>query len=86
MQSSLRERPEWMTNVDVLILLALSSSDIIRVLSPSLIAYNIGVSREHASRRLGDLTEHGLVRRIEDGKYELTAEGRDFLAGAGHDD
>lgn len=75
-----------MTNVDVLILLALNSSDIVRVLSPSLVAYNLGVSREHASRRLGELTDRGLVRRIEDGKYELTADGRAFLAGAGGDE
>lgn len=53
--------------------------------SSGLVAYNLGVSREHASRRLGALTDHGLVRRIEDGKYELTAEGRAFLAGGGDD-
>lgn len=78
---TMRNRPEWMSNTDVLILLALDSSSIIRVLSPTLIAYNLGMSREHASRRLAELTERGLVTKLEDGKYELSDDGRAFLHG-----
>lgn len=70
-----------MSNTDVLILVALGSSDLIRVLSPTIIAYNLGMSREHVSRRLAELTEQGFVHKIEDGKYELDETGRAFLDG-----
>lgn len=77
----MRDRPDWMTNTDVLILLALGSSDLITVLSPSIIAYNLGISREHASRRLSELEEMEFVSRLDEGKYQLSETGRDFLSG-----
>jgi DNA-binding IclR family transcriptional regulator len=77
----MRNRPDWMTNTDVLILTALGASDLIGVLSPSIIAYNLGMSREHASRRLAELSETEYVTKIEDGKYELSQKGRQFLSG-----
>lgn len=77
----MRDRPEWMTNTDVLILVALGSSELIQVLSPSILAYNLGLSREHASRRLAKLKDMEYVVRLEEGKYELSDKGRDFLAG-----
>jgi DNA-binding IclR family transcriptional regulator len=69
-----------MSNTDVLILLALDSSDLIRVLSPSIIASNLGMSREHASRRLATLTEEGYVEKLDDGKYSLSETGARFLS------
>lgn len=77
----MRDRPDWMTNTDVLILVALGSSDLITVLSPTILAVNLGMSREHASRRLSELADRGYVERVEEGKYELGAEGRAFLDG-----
>lgn len=76
----MKARPDWMSNTDVLILLALDSSDLIRVLSPSIIAFNLGMSREHASRRLAELTEKGYVHKVEDGKYSLSQTGAEFLS------
>lgn len=77
----MRNRPDWMTNTDVLILVALGSSDLIQVLSPTILAVNLGMSREHASRRLSELTDRGFVGRVEEGKYELSGKGRAFLDG-----
>jgi len=76
----MKARPEWMSNTDVLILLALDSSDLIRVLSPSIIASNLGMSREHASRRLAELAEKGYVKKLDDGKYSLNETGSSFLS------
>lgn len=77
----MRNRPDWMTNADVLIVVAMGSSDLLRVVSPTVIAFNLGMSRGHVSRRLGEMVDHGFVRKIEDGKYELSDEGREFLHG-----
>jgi DNA-binding IclR family transcriptional regulator len=76
----MKARPDWMSNTDVLILLALDSSDLITVLSPSIIAFNLGMSREHASRRLAELTERGYVEKVEKGKYSLSQTGAEFLS------
>ena len=51
------------------------------VLSPTIIAYNIDKSREAVGRRLSELSEAGLVNRIERGRYEITDRGRAYLAG-----
>lgn len=67
--------------MDLLILLALNSSNMIRILTPTILAYNLGLSRSHASRRLSKLTEEGYVEKIEDGKYELTDKGCAYLEG-----
>lgn len=75
----MRNRPEWMSNTDVLILVALGSSDLVPVLTPSILAFNLGMSREHASRRLSEMAEQGYVSRVDEGKYELSEKGRDFL-------
>ena len=77
----MRDRPDWMTNTDVLILVALGSSDLIQVLSPTILAVNLGMSREHTSRRLSELAEQDYVVRVNEGKYELSANGRAFLDG-----
>jgi len=70
-----------MSNTDVLLLVALDSSDLLPVQSPSILSYNLGMSREHASRRLAELSDHGYVEKIEDGKYSVSERGEMFLAG-----
>jgi DNA-binding IclR family transcriptional regulator len=75
----MKDRPEWMSNTDVLILVSLDSSNLIKILSPTIIADNLGMSREHASRRLAELSDKGYVTKLEDGKYRLSKSGRSFL-------
>lgn len=77
----MKERPEWMSNTDVLLLVALNSSALVPVQSPAILAYNLGMSREHASRRLAKLSDQGYVTKIEDGKYGLNDRGEAFLSG-----
>lgn len=77
----MKDRPEWMSNTDVLLLVALNSSELLPVQSPSILGYNLGMSREHASRRLAELSEHGYIEKIEDGKYTLSEHGKTFLNG-----
>jgi len=72
-----------MTNVDLLILLALNSSDMLQVLSPGIISYNLGFSRGHTSRRLSELAEQNYVEKVDDGKYRLTTTGKRHLEGQG---
>ncbi|MFB6074556.1 MAG: helix-turn-helix domain-containing protein [Haloarculaceae archaeon] len=69
------ERPDWMTDLDDEILRLLDASDI--VLSPALISYNLGYSRESVNRHLRRLEDHGYVERVDRGKYELSAAGRE---------
>lgn len=42
---------------------------------PSNIAAEIDVTRQYVSERMGRLREHGIVRNIGNGVYELTEEG-----------
>jgi DNA-binding IclR family transcriptional regulator len=76
----MKERPEWMSNTDVLLLVALNSSELLPVQSPTILAYNLGMSREHASRRLATLSDHGYVTKVEDGKYSVSDQGETFLS------
>lgn len=75
----MRKRGEWMTPMDDLLLEALESSDM--VLSPSIISFNLDLSREAVNRRLQTLADHSLVERIERGKYAITGKGRGYLNG-----
>ena len=75
----MRRRPEWMNPTDDLILQPLVDSGL--VLSPSVIAYNIDLSRPHISRRLSVLEKHGLVEKLEDGYYRATERGQGYIAG-----
>lgn len=77
--TSIRRPGEWMTPMDDEILELFHSADL--VLTPSLIAYNTGYSREEVNRRLGELTDHGLMERVERGKYRITEVGENYLAG-----
>jgi DNA-binding IclR family transcriptional regulator len=65
--------------IDERILEALESSGMI--LSPAVIALNIDKSRGEVNRRLSTLVEYGLVTRVKRGYYEITANGKQYLAG-----
>ncbi len=75
----MRQRADWMTPMDDQILELLQSAGI--VLSPSIIAYNLDVSREGVTRRLSELTSYGMVCRVERGKYEISEKGQQYLTG-----
>lgn len=77
--SEIRHPPEWMVPMDDEILELFHSTDL--VLTPSIIAYNTGYSREEVNRRLGKLVENGLMERLERGKYGITPLGEAYLAG-----
>lgn len=74
-----RQSEEWMLPVDDSILGLFQSTDL--VLTPSIIAYNIEYSRDEVNRRLVELEEHGLVTKVERGKYRITTLGRQYLDG-----
>lgn len=75
----IRQSPEWMAPMDDVILELFHTADL--VLTPSIIAYNTGYSREAVNRRLGKLAERGFLDRVERGKYRITEFGREYLSG-----
>lgn len=75
----IRSSPTWMAPMDDVILELFHNTDL--VLTPSIIAYNTGYSREAVNRRLGDLTDRGFMERVERGKYRITEFGRRYLTG-----
>lgn len=75
----MREPADWMQPMDDRILEALQSCGL--VLSPSIVAYNIDRSREAVTRRLSELSDYGLVERVERGKYRITEAGEGYLDG-----
>lgn len=77
--SQIRARAEWMVPMDDDILELFHSHDL--VLTPSIIAYNTGHSRESVNRRLGELATHDLIKRVERGKYRITPLGENYLVG-----
>lgn len=77
--SDIRDPAEWMAPLDDEILNLFHATNL--VLTPSIIAYNTGYSREAVNRRLGELTEGGLIDRVERGKYRITPLGETYLAG-----
>lgn len=78
----MRKPGEWMTPMDDQILELFHSADL--VLTPAVIALNIGRSREEVNRRLGELLEHGLVAKPDRGKYHITELGERYLHGEIH--
>lgn len=74
-----RPRVSWMTQADGRILETLAESDL--VLSPRILAVNTDYSRHYVSRRLGKLRDAGLVEKIDEGLYQITQKGQDYLAG-----
>ncbi|MFB6130543.1 MAG: ArsR family transcriptional regulator [Salinigranum sp.] len=77
--ATIRLPPSWMSPMDDDILELFHSADL--VLTPTIIAYNLGYSREEVNRHLSELQEHGIVDRIERGKYCITPQGERYLEG-----
>ncbi|ELZ46034.1 PhiH1 repressor-like protein [Halorubrum distributum JCM 9100] len=69
-----------MTRSDYYILEAMADPEILHVQSPTILAYNLDISRPYVSNRLGELVERGFVEKVEDGKYRITEEGRQILS------
>ena len=63
------------------ILEALADAEILAVQSPSLIALNLDLSRQHVSRSLAELVERDLVEKVDTGKYRITQAGRAEVTG-----
>lgn len=66
------EEPDWLTDMDFEIL------EVMRyelILSPTIIAENIGRSREGVSKRLGTMQAGELVEKVDRGKYRITKDG-----------
>lgn len=77
--SLLRSSADWMVPMDERILELLHVHDL--VLTPAVIARNLGYSREAVNRRLATLADRGLVERVEKGKYCSTSLGDAYLLG-----
>jgi predicted transcriptional regulator len=78
--AGVRKQREWMQlPIDDRILECLESSGLI--LSPAVISINIDKSRDEVNRRLSEMTRQGYVDRVKRGYYEITDEGRGYLAG-----
>ncbi len=75
----MRQRPDWMSPTDDLILQTLADSDL--VLTPAVLAYNLDISRDHVNRRLSKFVEAGLVNRPDRGYYILSETGEQYLTG-----
>lgn len=80
--AQIRQPADWMTPMDDSILELFHSSELI--LTPAIIALNIDLSREEVNRRLSKLEAHGLVERVERGKYRTTDRGEQYLRGELH--
>lgn len=76
---STRPREDWMRPIDDRILETYAASGL--VLTPAVVAYNIGHSREEVNRRLSELERRSFVERVERGKYRLADRGRVYLSG-----
>lgn len=74
-----RPRVSWMTQGDDRILETLADSNLI--LSPAVIAINVDYTRNYVNKRIAILRDNGLVERVEDGYYQITDNGRQYLAG-----
>ncbi|MFB6165487.1 MAG: ArsR family transcriptional regulator [Haloarculaceae archaeon] len=79
-----RRSEAWMTPLDHRILGLFHSTNL--VLTPAIIAYNLEYSRESVNRRLSELVDEGYVDRIDRGKYQLSANGAQYLRGVGPSD
>lgn len=68
-----------MTQADNRILEILEESGL--TLSPKVLAYNADYTRNYMTNRLAELREAGLVERVDEGLYQITDRGRQYLAG-----
>ena len=78
---AVRDRPDWMTRSDFYILQALGDAEILEVQSPTIVAYNLDLSREYVSKRLGVLSNYNLVEKLDQGRYRITSKGDEFISG-----
>lgn len=74
-----RQPAEWMLPIDDAILSLFHTTDL--VLTPSIMAYNIEYSRDEVNRRLVELEQRGFVEKVERGKYQITALGKQYVEG-----
>lgn len=77
--AKVRHSGDWMTPMDDAILNVFHTSEL--VLTPAIIGFNIDYSREEVNRRLTKLETHGLVEKVERGKYRMTQRGEQYLQG-----
>lgn len=71
------EKPDWFTELDEEIINVLGTN---LILTPSIIAENLGRSREGVGNRLNSLQAGGLVEKVDRGKYRLTEEGFKYMS------
>lgn len=75
----MRQPADWMHPMDDRILELLQTTGI--TFSPAIIAYNLNTSREAVNRRLAELSERGLIERIERGRYKIAPSDQQYLEG-----
>ncbi|MFC7047310.1 MarR family transcriptional regulator [Halobacteriaceae archaeon GCM10025711] len=68
-----------MTQADDRILETLKDTGLI--LSPRILSVNTDYSRHYVSERLAELTDAGLIERVDEGLYRITELGEQYLAG-----
>ncbi|WP_146416945.1 MarR family transcriptional regulator [Haloarcula hispanica] len=68
-----------MTQADDRLLETLDESGMI--LSPRILGINTDYSRHYVSERLAVLLDAGLVEKADDGLYQITEKGGDYLSG-----
>ncbi|RBI60128.1 phage repressor protein [halophilic archaeon] len=73
------QRVSWFAKIDYLLFGFFENHDI-RV-TPKVVADNIGYGRNYTGKRLRALRDAGLLVQHENGAYELSDLGREFLAG-----
>ncbi len=74
----MRKRADWMVRADDAILEILDCG---LMLGPTTIAKNADLSRQHVSDRLSILIAYEFVERVEEGYYQITDRGEQWLAG-----
>lgn len=73
------QQVDWFAKVDYRILRFLQDHDI--KVSPGVLGRNIDRNNDYVGRRCRTLTKAGLLVREDEGIYELSDDGRAFLAG-----
>lgn len=72
----------WMVAADTLILFFLSEHRWRFLVTPSMVATNVGMSTSHANRRLKILQDAGMVEQADDrGYYRITDLGERLILG-----
>lgn len=83
--NSMHREVEWMVPADTSILELLHAARDQRgrhlIWTPNTIGLNTGYSRKHTANRCLVLTEHGLLERLDRGRYRLSDLGERVLDG-----